>query len=42
MLAFLLDCLRSSKLLKLNQTEGRISSNLLKRKQENKHRVSLV
>jgi len=31
MLVFLLDCLRFSKLLKLHQTEGRISSNLLKR-----------
>jgi len=39
MLVFLLDRLRFSKLLKLHQTEGRISSNLLKRKQENKHRV---
>jgi len=29
MLVFLLDCLRFSKLLKLYQTEGRISSNLL-------------
>jgi len=31
MLDFLLDCLRFSKLLKLHQTEDRISSNLLKR-----------
>jgi len=31
MLVFLLDCLRVGKLLKFYQTEGRISSNLLKR-----------
>jgi len=30
MLIFLLDCLRFNKLLKLHQTEDRISSNLLK------------
>jgi len=42
MFVFLLDCLRFSKLLKLHQTKSRISSNLLKRKQENKHRVSLT
>jgi len=33
MLVFLLDCLLFSKLLKIHQTEGRISNNLLKRKQ---------
>jgi len=33
MLVFLLDRLRFNKLLKLYQTESRISSNLLKRKQ---------
>jgi len=36
MLVFLLDCLRFSKLLKLHQTEGRISNNLLKRKQSSR------
>jgi len=41
MLVFLLDCLRCSKLLKLHQTEGRISSNLLKRKQSSK-KTSIV
>jgi len=42
-LGFLLNCLRFGKLLKLHQIKGRISSNLLKRKQgiqqEKKHRV---
>jgi len=41
MLVFLLDCLRFSKLLKLYQTEGRISSNLLKRKQSSR-KTSIV
>jgi len=36
MFFFLLDYLHFSKLLKLHQTEGRISSNLLKRKQSRK------
>jgi len=41
MLVFLLDCLRFSKLLKFHQTEGRISSNLLKRKQSSR-KTSIV
>jgi len=41
MLVFLLDCLRFSKLLKLHQTEGRISNNLLKRKQSSR-KTSIV
>jgi len=41
MLSFLLDCLRFNKLLKLHQTEGRISSNLLKRKQSSR-KTSIV
>jgi len=41
MLVFLLDCLHFSKLLKLHQTEGRISSNLLKRKQSSR-KTSIV
>jgi len=40
-IAFLLDCLRFSKLLKLHQTEGRISSNLIKRKQSSR-KTSIV
>jgi len=36
MLVFLLDCLHFSKLLKLHQTEGKISSNLLNRQQFSK------
>jgi len=41
MLVFLLDCLHFNKLLKLHQTEGRISSNLLKRKQSSR-KTSIV
>jgi len=37
---FLLDCLRFSKLLKLHQIEGRISSNFLKRKQSSRKQAS--
>jgi len=36
MLVFLLDCLCFCKLLKLHQTEDKISSNLLKRKQSSR------
>jgi len=42
MLVFLLDCLRFSKLLKLHQIEGRISSNLLKVRKQSSRKTSIM
>jgi len=42
MLVFLLDCLRFSKLVKLHQTEGRISTKTQAIQQENKQHMPLA